>query len=186
MARVTVEDCLEHVENRFDLVLKASERAHSLELGAADPIVERDNDKPTVIALREIAAGLLSQQAAAELAKAEETQADIAGSYFSDNVDQDIPDLGFGDTVASGSESDIDNASPVDYVVVNDEMMASSLSNDDDSKDSDQSTSADAAVTLDFSQYEQSKEDSLKSSSTSDSDTPMDFSQFEQSKDNES
>lgn len=57
MARVTVEDCLKEVENRFDLVLKASKRAHQLELGAADPTVVRDNDKPTVIALREIAAG---------------------------------------------------------------------------------------------------------------------------------
>lgn len=57
MARVTVEDCLEHVENRFDLVLKAAKRAHLLELGAAESMVPRDNDKPTVIALREIAAG---------------------------------------------------------------------------------------------------------------------------------
>ncbi len=58
MARVTVEDCLKHVDNRFDLILKASERAHALELGAADPLVPVDNDKPTVIALREIAGGL--------------------------------------------------------------------------------------------------------------------------------
>lgn len=57
MARVTVEDCLTKVENRFDLIIKASRRAHQLELGAADPTVPRDNDKPTVIALREIAAG---------------------------------------------------------------------------------------------------------------------------------
>ncbi len=57
MARVTVEDCLKNVDNRFDLVLKAAKRAHALELGAADPMVEIDNDKPTVIALREIAAG---------------------------------------------------------------------------------------------------------------------------------
>ncbi|WP_423063504.1 DNA-directed RNA polymerase subunit omega [Candidiatus Paracoxiella cheracis] len=57
MARVTVEDCLDHVENRFELVIKASQRAHALELGAADPMVPRENDKPTVIALREIAAG---------------------------------------------------------------------------------------------------------------------------------
>ena len=57
MARITVEDCLDHVENRFELVLKASERAHALELGAADPMVPKENDKPTVIALREIAAG---------------------------------------------------------------------------------------------------------------------------------
>lgn len=58
MARVTVEDCLQHVENRFALVIKAAKRAHLLEMGAADPLVPIDNDKPTVIALREIAAGL--------------------------------------------------------------------------------------------------------------------------------
>lgn len=57
MARVTVEDCLGFVENRFDLVLKAAARAHALELGAVDPMVDKENDKPTVIALREIASG---------------------------------------------------------------------------------------------------------------------------------
>jgi DNA-directed RNA polymerase subunit omega len=57
MARVTVEDCLKHVENRFALVLLAAERAHQLEMGVSDPMVPEDNDKPTVIALREIAAG---------------------------------------------------------------------------------------------------------------------------------
>ncbi len=70
MARVTIEDCLDHVENRFDLVIKAAERAHKLELGTVDPLVPRDNDKPTVIALREIAAGFdLSEkpEAASEL-----------------------------------------------------------------------------------------------------------------------
>ena len=58
MARTTVEDCLENVDNRFQLVLIASKRAREIESGA-DPLVERDNDKPTVIALREIAAGLI-------------------------------------------------------------------------------------------------------------------------------
>ena len=57
MARVTVEDCLEFVDNRFDLVLKATNRARSLELGGSEPMVSLDNDKPTVIALREIAQG---------------------------------------------------------------------------------------------------------------------------------
>lgn len=57
MARVTVEDCLEKVENRFALVLLAAERAHQLEMGISDPMVPEDNDKPTVIALREIAEG---------------------------------------------------------------------------------------------------------------------------------
>lgn len=57
MARVTVEDCLLNVENRFELVAKASKRARSIAMGA-DPLVEWENDKPTVVALREIAAGL--------------------------------------------------------------------------------------------------------------------------------
>ncbi len=54
MARVTVEDCLEHVENRFALVLLAAERAHQIEMGSSDPLVSEDNDKPTVIALRDV------------------------------------------------------------------------------------------------------------------------------------
>lgn len=57
MARVTVEDCLQNVKNRFDLVLKASKRARQLELGEADPLVLVQGDKMTVVALREIAAG---------------------------------------------------------------------------------------------------------------------------------
>jgi DNA-directed RNA polymerase subunit omega len=59
MARTTVEDCLENVDNRFQLVLIAAKRAREIALGA-DPMLERDNDKPTVIALREIAAGLVN------------------------------------------------------------------------------------------------------------------------------
>ena len=58
MARTTVEDCLENVENRFELVMVASKRAREISMGA-DPMVEIDNDKPTVIALREIAEGLV-------------------------------------------------------------------------------------------------------------------------------
>ncbi len=61
MARVTVEDCLEHVDNRFELVLKASKRARKISLGA-EPLVPTENDKPTVIALREIAKGLMNQE----------------------------------------------------------------------------------------------------------------------------
>jgi DNA-directed RNA polymerase subunit omega len=54
MARVTVEDCLDFVENRFELVRIASKRARQIANGS-EPLVEVDNDKPTVIALREIA-----------------------------------------------------------------------------------------------------------------------------------
>jgi DNA-directed RNA polymerase subunit omega len=56
MARVTVEDCLKNVKNRFELVILAAKRARQLMRGK-DPKVEWDNDKPTVVALREIALG---------------------------------------------------------------------------------------------------------------------------------
>lgn len=62
MARVTIEDCLENVENRFELVLLAARRARQISEGA-DPLVDVDNDKPTVIALREIADNLISSEA---------------------------------------------------------------------------------------------------------------------------
>ncbi|MEE9357282.1 DNA-directed RNA polymerase subunit omega [Candidatus Vondammii sp. HM_W22] len=61
MARVTVEDCLDHVDNRFDLVLLAAKRARQLANGAG-PLLEWENDKPTVMALREIAAGLVDDE----------------------------------------------------------------------------------------------------------------------------
>ncbi len=54
MARVTVEDCLEFVDTNYELVLKAAKRARDISEGA-QPLVEEDNDKPVVIALREIA-----------------------------------------------------------------------------------------------------------------------------------
>ncbi|MDX2458399.1 MAG: DNA-directed RNA polymerase subunit omega [Gammaproteobacteria bacterium] len=58
MARVTVEDCLDKVDNRFQLVLVATKRARQLANGV-QPLVEWENDKPTIVALREIAEGLI-------------------------------------------------------------------------------------------------------------------------------
>ena len=58
MARVTVEDCLDKVDNRFQLVLVATKRARQLANGV-QPLVDWENDKPTIVALREIAAGLV-------------------------------------------------------------------------------------------------------------------------------
>jgi len=60
MARITVEDCLDNVDNRFQLVLVATRRARQLALGS-EPLVEVENDKPTVLALREIAEGLVTR-----------------------------------------------------------------------------------------------------------------------------
>lgn len=58
MARITVEDCLSCVDNRFELVLIAARRARELALGR-EPLVPWENDKPTVVALRELAEGKL-------------------------------------------------------------------------------------------------------------------------------
>lgn len=61
MARVTVEDCLEKLDNRFELVLVASKRARHLQLGTKEARVAWDNDKPTVVALREIEEGYVTR-----------------------------------------------------------------------------------------------------------------------------
>ncbi len=71
MARITVEDCLSQVDNRFELVLLATRRARQISKGA-EPLVELENDKPTVIALREIATGEVNARTLEELEKKEQ------------------------------------------------------------------------------------------------------------------
>jgi DNA-directed RNA polymerase subunit omega len=66
MARITVEDCLENIDNRFELVLTATKRARQIGHGS-EPLVPEENDKPTVIALREIADGLIDTDRVAVL-----------------------------------------------------------------------------------------------------------------------
>jgi len=60
MARITVEDCLEHVENRYELVMVSSKRARQIAVEGKEPFVELENDKPTVVALREIEEGFVT------------------------------------------------------------------------------------------------------------------------------
>ena len=60
MARVTVEECLDFVDNRFELVLVAAKRAHQLSSGGHRSTLDAGKDKPTVVALREIEAGLVN------------------------------------------------------------------------------------------------------------------------------
>ena len=60
MARVTVEDAVDKIGNRFDLILVAARRARQISVGGKDPMVPEENDKPTVIALREIEEGLVN------------------------------------------------------------------------------------------------------------------------------
>jgi DNA-directed RNA polymerase subunit omega len=62
MARITVEDCLDKVDNRFELVMVASKRARQIAVGGKDPLVPEEGDKPTVLALREIAEGLINRE----------------------------------------------------------------------------------------------------------------------------
>lgn len=75
MARVTVEDCLENVDNRFELVLLASKRARQLDNGQ-DPMIDWDGDKSTVVALREIADELVTSDLLDESQQAEELVAE--------------------------------------------------------------------------------------------------------------
>ncbi len=87
MARVTVEDCLNHVDNRFDLVLLAARRARQIARGV-QPLVDDENDKPTVIALREIGEGLVTKQSIEEKNAAE---TDILGMAPAETDQADSP-----------------------------------------------------------------------------------------------
>lgn len=80
MARVTVEDCLRHIPNRFELVIIATKRARQLSNGA-DPLVPWENDKPTVVALREVAAGLVDESILHETTAIKQAE----DSFFTDD-----------------------------------------------------------------------------------------------------
>ena len=77
MARVTVQDAVEVVGNRFDLILLATERARDLANGTKEPKVDWDNDKPTVVALREIEEGLISKEIMDPEAKEEKARLEM-------------------------------------------------------------------------------------------------------------
>ena len=76
MARVTVEDCLENVDNRFELVLVATKRARQLAMGK-EPLVPWENDKTTVVALREIAEGLVDASILDEVSAQEHAEESV-------------------------------------------------------------------------------------------------------------
>jgi DNA-directed RNA polymerase subunit omega len=79
MARITVEDCLTKVENRFELVMVASKRARQLATGGYMPLVKEEGDKPTVIALRELEQDLITP---ASINKADEEVDDFSQEEF--------------------------------------------------------------------------------------------------------
>ena len=90
MARITVEDCLEVVDNRFELVLMATKRARQISKGA-DPLVDSSNDKPTVLALREIAGRKVTQELIAEIDRLEREKAEReAREWAAAEVDDDL------------------------------------------------------------------------------------------------
>ncbi|MDC0362074.1 DNA-directed RNA polymerase subunit omega [Halioglobus sp.] len=88
MARVTVEDCLENVENRFELVMVASKRARQMATGGKDPLVQEESDKPTVIALREIAEGLITNEI---LSRESELEAEEELAEVMEGIDVEEP-----------------------------------------------------------------------------------------------
>ena len=84
MARVTVEDCLENVDNRFQLVMLSTKRARQLATLGKEPMVPVENDKPTVLALREIAAGKVSFESV-EADEMEMAESEPAGEQQQEN-----------------------------------------------------------------------------------------------------
>lgn len=95
MARITVEDCLDKVDNRFELVMVSSKRARQIQIEGKDPMVSVDNDKPTVIALREIADGLvdaeiLVEKPSVELEEVEEEMAEAVAEQQDDQPTTEI------------------------------------------------------------------------------------------------
>ena len=90
MARITVEDCLQVVDNRFELVLMATKRARQLAKGA-ESMDSTDNDKPTVLALREIAERRVDQALIEEIERQEKARAEReALEWAAAEVDDDF------------------------------------------------------------------------------------------------
>ena len=95
MARITVEDCLDTVDNRFELVMVSSKRARQIQIEGKDPMVSVDNDKPTVVALREIADGLVTneiliEKPSVELGEVEEEMAEAVAEQRDDTPTAEV------------------------------------------------------------------------------------------------
>ena len=120
MARVTVEDCIDKFESRFELVLVASNRARKLHSGES-PTVEKDNDKPTVIALREIADESVSVDSLKE--KLIEEYQTVSP------LDEEELSLDY-----TGTETEINDETTEDEVQLNTENNEANISNEDESE----------------------------------------------------
>jgi DNA-directed RNA polymerase subunit omega len=126
MARITVEDCIDKFESRFELVLVASNRARKLHSGES-PTVEKDNDKPTVIALREIADESISVVSLKE---------ELIEEYQTVSpLDEEELSLDY-----SGSETEMNREKTEDKIQFNEVNDEASISNEDkSSEDEDES-----------------------------------------------
>ena len=135
MARVTVEDCIEQIPNRFELVLAASQRARDIDLGS--PLhIQRDNDKNTVVSLREIAGKYVKQS---------ELQEGLIRRFQKSNTQEDDADMSSDDTRTDSMDA-IDEEElllAMKNVLGNDAFEDKNLSNvtldisEDDSEDDD-------------------------------------------------
>jgi DNA-directed RNA polymerase subunit omega len=128
MARVTVEDCLEKIDNRFDLVMVASRRARQLQTGGKDPLVPNQNDKPTVMALREIAAGLIGRSILDEVEVRKSSDEELSELVQADALRKSRQDL----SITEAMDADL---------IEEDEEAVTKIKSDDD----DEETEVDAA-----------------------------------------
>jgi len=136
MARITVEDCLEKVDNRFHLVRVASKRARQL-MNGKEPTLEWDNDKATVVALREIAAGNITE----EMLKEKPVSSEDEGIFAQDEIDAEIGVL------VSAAESESDETKK-DIEVKTDEVLASNAIVENKDEASEQAEAQENAETL--------------------------------------
>ena len=136
MARITVEDCLEKVDNRFHLVRVASKRARQL-MNGKEPTLEWDNDKATVVALREIAAGNITE----EMLKEKPLSSEDEGIFAQDEIDAEIGVL------VSAAESESDETKK-DIEVKTDEVLTSNAIVENKDEVSEQAEAQENAETL--------------------------------------
>jgi len=136
MARITVEDCLEKVDNRFHLVRVASKRARQL-MNGKEPTLEWDNDKATVVALREIAAGNITE----EMLKEKPVSSEDEGIFAQDEIDAEIGVL------VSAAESESDETKK-DIEVKTDEVLTSNAIVENKDEVSEQAEAQENAETL--------------------------------------
>ena len=89
MARITVEDCLKKVKSRYELIILAAKRARQLAVGGRRATLEWENDKPTVMALREIASGSVTEENISDLTV---DVADLEQEFSAELSAEDLPD----------------------------------------------------------------------------------------------